>query len=160
MSLISSIQEVVRYQLSVLASLWGKVKYHGENASNYSNSQFDTLFDEIKNMPDGPKRLQKIREALAIVQDDTPWIWGMHPIDFTLTHQWVEPTWPHPIANNTLKYQKINPVLRAKLWEKWNKPILWPFFALLFFLIMIFIPLFVTYWRRENQPTVKRMRDK
>ena len=142
--------------LFLLYSANGKVKYHGENASNYSNAQFDKLFDEIKNMPDGEARLQKIHEALAIIQDDTPWIWGMHPIDFTLTHQWVDPTKPHPIASNTLKYQKINPALRAELREKWNKPILWPFFALLIFLVVIFIPLFVTYWRRENQPVVKR----
>lgn len=144
--------------LFLLYSANGKVKNHGENASNYSNPQFDKLFDEIKNMPDGEARLQKIHEALAIIQDDTPWIWGMHPIDFTLTHQWVEPTQPHPIANNTLKYQKINPALRAKLREEWNKPILWPFFALLIFLGVIFIPLFVTYWKRENQPAVKRMK--
>ncbi len=142
--------------LFLLYSANGKVKYHGENASNYSNEKFDQLFNEIKNMPDGEARLQKIHEALVIIQDETPWIWGMHPIDFTLTHQWVEPTLPHPIANNTLKYQKINPALRAKLREEWNKPILWPFFALLIFLVVIFIPLFVTYWRRENLPAVKR----
>lgn len=142
--------------LFLLYSANGKIKYHGENASNYSNAQFDKLFNDIKNMPDGKARLQKIHEALAIIQDETPWIWGMHPVDFTLTHQWVEPTHPHPIANNTLKYQKINPALRARLREEWNKPILWPFFALLIFLIVIFIPLFVTYWRRENRPGVTR----
>lgn len=142
--------------LFLLYSANGKVKYHGENASNYDNAQFDKLFNEIKNMPDGAARLQKIHEALTLIQDDTPWIWGMHPIDFTLSHQWVAPTQPHPIANNTLKYQKIDPTLRATLREAWNKPILWPIWAFFIFLIIIFIPLFVTYWKRENKPGITR----
>lgn len=142
--------------LFLLDSHNGKVKYHGENASNYSNLQFDKLFDEIKNMPNNAARLKKIHQALTIIRDDTPWIFGLYPINFTLTQQWVEPNIPHPIANNTLKYQKINPHLRAKLQKNWNNPVLWPFFALLFSLILIFIPLFITYWKRENKPNVKR----
>lgn len=142
--------------LFLLYSANGKVKHGGENATNYSNPRADNLFDEIKNMPNDEKRLVKIREYLALVQDDAPWIWGVHPIDFTLTHQWVAPTKPHAIANNTLKYQQINPALRKQLQEKWNKPILWPLWILLGFLILIFIPLIVTYWKRENRPTVRK----
>lgn len=142
--------------LFLLYSANGKVKFNGENATNYHNPRADTLFDEIKNMPNNEKRLAKIRALLLILQEDAPWIWGVHPIDFTLSHQWVSPTQPHPIANNTLKYQKINPGLRAQLQEKWNKPILWPLWILLGFLILIFIPLIITYWKRENQTTVKK----
>lgn len=142
--------------LFLLYSANGKVKHGGENASNYTNPKTDQLFDEIKNMPSDQKRLTKIREYLALVQEDTPWIWGVHPIDFTLSHQWISPSKANSIATNTLKYQEINPRLRAQLREAWNKPILWPLWILLGFLILIFIPLIVTYWRRENKPNVKR----
>lgn len=142
--------------LFLLYTANGKVKFNGENATNYSNPKADALFDEIKNLPDGEKRLEKIRSFLAIVQEDSPWIWGVHPIDFTLSHQWVAPTKPHPIANNTLKYQSLNPHLRTTLQEKWNKPILWPLWILLGFLIVIFIPLIVTYWKREKRSSIKR----
>ena len=142
--------------LFLLYSANGKVKHGGENATNYTDPRADALFNEIKNMPTDEKRLIKIREYLALVQEDAPWIWGVHPIDFTLSHQWVSPTKPHAIANNTLQYQKINPMLRAQLQEKWNKPILWPLWILLGFLILIFIPLIVTYWKRENKTTVKK----
>src|SRR3989338_1414381 len=97
--------------LFLLYSANGKVKHGGENATNYSNPKADALFDEIKNMPNGEKRLTKIREYLLLVQDDSPWIWGVHPIDFTLSHQWVAPIKPNAMANNSLQYQKINPTL-------------------------------------------------
>lgn len=141
----------------LLDSANGKVKFGGENASNYTNPKVDSLFAEIKNLPNGKARLDKIRELLSIIQEDSPWIWGVHPIDFTLSHQWVAPTKPNSIANNTLKYQKIDPQLREKLQEEWNKPILWPLWILLGFVIVIFIPLIVTYYKRENKPTVRRM---
>lgn len=143
--------------LFLLYSANGKVKYGGENASNYANPKADALFNEIKNNPDNANRLKKIQEYLALVQDDAPWIWGVHPIDFTLSHQWVSPTHPHGFANNTLKYQKINPTLREQLQEKWNKPILWPLWILLGFLVVIFIPLVITYWLREHRSNIKKM---
>ncbi|OGT44210.1 MAG: peptide ABC transporter substrate-binding protein [Gammaproteobacteria bacterium RIFCSPHIGHO2_12_FULL_40_19] len=142
--------------LFLLYSANGKVKFNGENASNYTNPKVDNLFNDIKNMPNDEKRLAKIRELLAIIQEDAPWIWGVHPIDFTLSHQWVAPSKPHGVANNTLKYQAINPQLREQLRKKWNKPILWPLWILLGFLIVIFIPLVVTYWKRENKPAVEK----
>ncbi|EKD77557.1 MAG: oligopeptide-binding protein, partial [uncultured bacterium] len=101
----------------------GKVKFGGENASNYENRQFDMLFETMKSMPNDKKRLTLIHTLLTIAQEDTPWIFGIHPIDFTLTHQWVAPLAPHPIANNTLKYQRINAIARTQLQKKWNQPI-------------------------------------
>ncbi len=145
--------------LFLLYSPNSKVKHGGENAANYANPKADKLFVAIKNLPNGPERLKKIRQLLKLLQKDSPWIWGVHPIDFTLTHQWVTPTKPHPIANNTLKYQKINSKLRAKLRHDWNNPVLWPLWALLGFIVLIFIPLILTYWRRENSPSIKKERN-
>lgn len=134
----------------------GKVKFSGENSANYENPQYDTLFLQMKNMPDSPARLAKIRELVAIVQNDSPWIWGVHPISYTLSHAWVTPVPPNPFAFNGLKYQKINPALRKASQENWNQPVLWPLWVLLGLLIAIFIPLMVTYFLRENKPTVRK----
>ena len=143
--------------LFLLETANGKVRFGGENASNYANPNADKLISEIKLLPNEKARLEKIRSLLSIIQEDSPWIWGVNPIDFTLSHQWVSPSKPSSVANNTLKYQKINPQLRAELREKWNKPILWPLWFLLGFVIVVFIPLIVTYYSRENKsPTKKR----
>lgn len=133
-----------------------KVKYGGENATNYSNPHANTLFAKIRTMPNGPARQQKINEFLAIVRKDSPWVWGFHPINFTLSHQWNRASKPHGIANNTLKYERIDAEKRAKLQEKWNQPVFWPLFGVLAFIIILVIPLVITYWRREHRPNVTR----
>ena len=133
-----------------------KVKYGGENATNYSNPHANTLFAKIRTMPNGPARQQKINEFLAIVRKDSPWVWGFHPINFTLSHQWNRASKPHGIANNTLKYERIDAEKRAKLQEKWNQPVFWPLFGVLAFIIILVIPLVITYWRREHRPSVTR----
>lgn len=142
--------------LFLLESANGKVHYNGENAANYANPKFDQLFNQIKNLPNEKIRLQKIRTLISLIQEDSPWIWGVHPIDFTLSHQWVAPIKPNSVANNALKYQQINPELRAQLREQWNKPILWPLWILLGSLILILLPLIWMYWKRDNQPPTKK----
>ncbi|GAG87397.1 unnamed protein product, partial [marine sediment metagenome] len=92
----------------------GKVKHGGENAANYQNPAVDLLFEQIKSMHNGPERQQKINKIIKILQKDSPWIWGFHPIDFTLSHDWNRPSKPHAIANNTLKYERLNPQLRVE----------------------------------------------
>ena len=50
----------------------GKVKFGGENASNYANPQADQLFTLIAGLPDGPPRQAAISQFLAIVRRDDP----------------------------------------------------------------------------------------
>lgn len=133
-----------------------KVKHGGENAANYDNLKVNILFEQIKNLPNGPSRQAKIDELIKIIRQDNPWIWGMHPIDFTLSHAWNRPTKPHAIANNTLKYERLNPKIRYELRKEWNKPVLWPLWVLIAFLILLFLPLTITYLKREHKPTIKR----
>lgn len=134
----------------------GKVKFGGENAANYNNPRVNVLFEEIKNMPNGPERQAKITELLKIVREDSPWLFGFHPIDFTLSHSWNRASKPHPIANNILKYERLRPQERAQKRAEWNKPTLWPIWIILGFITLMLIPLGITYWRREHKPTIKR----
>jgi oligopeptide transport system substrate-binding protein len=79
--------------LFLLAGPEGKVAKAGENASNYANPEFDRLFEQMKNMEsDGPRageRLAIIRQAIALLQHDAPWIYGFHPKSYTLGHVWL-----------------------------------------------------------------------
>ncbi|MCH9644174.1 MAG: ABC transporter substrate-binding protein [Gammaproteobacteria bacterium] len=134
----------------------GKVKHGGENASNYVNPTVDRLFEQIKILPDGKQRQQKINALLKIIREDSPWIWGVHPIQFTLSHSWNHPSKPHAIANNLLKYQRLDFEKRQALQKKWNKPVLWPLWGLLAFLIIIALPLALSYWRRERRPRARK----
>jgi hypothetical protein len=112
--------------LFLLYSKNGKAEYHGENASNYSNPEFDRLFVAMRNLPPGPERQALIDQMLQIVREDAPWLWGQHPQSYALSHQWYGNRKPNLMARNTLKYRRIDPVLRAEARRDWNRPLWMP----------------------------------
>ena len=127
-----------------------KVAHKGENAGNYSNPEFDRLFEQMKNMDDGPQRLAIIQKTIAILRDDAPWLWGLHPKSFALYHSWYFNSKPNLMANNTLKYKRIDPVLRTSKRVEWNQPVTWPLWLLLVLFIISAAPAFVSYRRRQR----------
>jgi oligopeptide transport system substrate-binding protein len=129
----------------------GKVKHGGENAANYSNPEFNRLFKQMQNMENGPERLTIIRQMIDITRHDAPWVWGFHPKEVTLVHGWNHNVRPNQMANNTLKYRRIDPELRAQRRAEWNRPVLWPLWVLLATVVLIITPAVVTYWRKEHQ---------
>lgn len=128
----------------------GKVDHNGENTANYRNEEFDRLFARMKNMDNGPDRQAVIDHMLDIARRDAPWVWGFYPKSFALHHAWYLNSKPNLMANNTLKYKRIEPDLRARLRAEWNKPIVWPVVAFLVFLIVGILPALVMYLRRER----------
>ena len=134
----------------------GKVKFGGENAANYANPKFDVLFDKMKNLPNGPQRQKVIDQMVALVRQDSPWIWGFHAKDFYLNHVWMRISKPNAMANNKLKYERIDPNLRAQKRRQWNQPVLWPLGVMAVILLAILIPAFITYWRNEHQTGIRK----
>jgi len=128
-----------------------KVSHGGENASNYSNADYDALFERMKNMDNGFDRQKIIDKMLALVQYDAPWIWGYHPQSFSLHHDWYKNVKPNLMANNTLKYKRINVQDRTAYQSRWNRPVVWPLFALLAVVVVSVIPAVVTYRRRMRK---------
>jgi len=127
-----------------------KAGKNGENAANYENPEFDRLFGEMKNMPNGPERMAIIQRMVAIAQRDAPWIWGLHPKRFSLFHGWVYNVKQNDMANNTLKYKRIDPRLRAERRVDWNRPVLWPVLLVLAVLVAAMIPALATYRRKQR----------
>jgi len=122
----------------------------GINSANYQNPEFDTLFNEIKTMQNSPERIYKIKQMIKIVREDAPWVWGIHPKSLALSHAWYSNVMPHAMANNTLKYKRINGALRAKMQKMWNQPVLWPLIALGLFILLMIYPLYYAYIRRQK----------
>lgn len=132
-----------------------KAKSQGENAANYDNPEFNKLFDQMKDMRNGPERQAVIDRMVEIARRDTPWVWGFHPKGFSLYHSWLQNAKPNLMANNTLKYLRIDPKLRAREVAQWNQPVLWPFGVLLALLVLASLPAVAIYRRRQHTP-VKR----
>lgn len=127
-----------------------KFATNGENASNYDNGEFNRLFEQMRNMHNSPERQLIIDDMLEILRRDSPWLWGYYPIAFSLHHDWYKNTKPNLMANNTLKYKRIDPARREAKRQQWNRPLWLPVLLVLSFLCLVFIPAFRYHRRREQ----------
>jgi oligopeptide transport system substrate-binding protein len=128
-----------------------KVGSGGENAANYDNPEFNRLFERMKDMDNGPERMQIIDAMLDIVRRDAPWIFAYYPKSFGLRHGWVHNVKPNLMANNTLKYRRIDPALRETQRAAWNRPVLWPIALLAGLLVAVIAPAVIAWRRRERK---------
>ena len=112
--------------LFLLTSAQAKVSKGGENAANYSNPEYDKLFEQMKNMDNSPARQAIIDRMLEILRRDSPWLWGYHPKNYVLRHSWLSNVKANVMANNKLKYWRVDAKLRDELRREWNQPARWP----------------------------------
>ncbi|MBV5309001.1 ABC transporter substrate-binding protein [Chromatium okenii] len=133
----------------------GKVAHQGENAANYANPEFDRLFEEMKFMDDSPERQVIIDRLIEIARADAPWVWGFFPKSFSLHHQWMRNLHPNQMANNTLKYRRIDPTLRQQLRHVWNQPIRWPLWIGAGLLVLLVLPAWWLVRQRERRTALK-----
>jgi oligopeptide transport system substrate-binding protein len=127
-----------------------RAKTQGENASNYANPEFDALFTQMRNMPSSPERQQIIDRMVEIFRRDAPWIGGFHRKSFGLFHGWLGNIKANEMADNKLKYLKVDAARRAAARSDWNKPVVWPALLLLVLLIASAVPAFRSYRKRER----------
>jgi ABC-type transport system substrate-binding protein len=129
----------------------GKVEHNGENAANYRNAEFDRLFERMKNMENGLERQEVIDRMVEILRRDAPWVFGFHPKQFVLYHDWYHNAKTNLMANNGLKYRRIDPQLREQKRQAWNQPVVWPLGVLALLLVLAMLPAVIAYRRHENQ---------
>ncbi len=106
-------------------------------------------------MDNTPERLGIVRQMNRILQHDAPWVFGLHPKSYTLSHRWLKNRKPNDVGNNTLKYQRIDPAERAAARKAWNSPVLWPLGVALLVLSLAIVPAWVGYRRRERRAALK-----
>jgi oligopeptide transport system substrate-binding protein len=128
-----------------------KVGAGGENAANYQNPEFDRLYVQMKDMPNGSARQAVIDQMVEIVRRDAPWSFGFNPKSFGLRHAWVHNVKPNLMANNTLKYRRIDPALREQKRADWNQPELWPLGLGAGLIVLAIAPAWIGWRRRERQ---------
>lgn len=128
-----------------------KVARGGENASNYQNPEFDRLFEQMRNMGNGEQRYRIIQSLQEMARRDATWIFGYHPKGFTLYHGWYKNLKPNLMANNQLKYTRIDTAERAEKRAEWNKPVIWPLLVALVVFVLLLIPAILAYRRRIRE---------
>jgi len=127
-----------------------KVGKGGENASNYSNPEFDRLFEQMKNMDNSPARQAIIDQMLEILRRDSPWLWGYHPKSYVLQHGWLHNVKANIMANNKLKYWRVDVGRRDALRREWNQPVSWPLWLGLAALLLFGVWMWRVLEKREE----------
>lgn len=125
-----------------------KVEAGGENAANYKNPEFDRLFERMRNMDDTPERFELIQKMQEILRKDAPWLFGVNPKNFSLFHAWYKNLKPNLMANNNVKYLRIDSAQRAVKRMEWNRPKIWPLGLLVLALFVIIMPAWQMYRRK------------
>jgi ABC-type transport system substrate-binding protein len=128
-----------------------KVKQGGENAGNYSNPEFDRLFEQMRNMSNGPERQIIIDRMQSILRQDVPWLFGYYPKDFALLHSWYKNLKPARMISNRLKYSRIDTEMRAQKREEWNRAEFWPLLLGILALGGLIYPATKAYRRRQQE---------
>ena len=123
-----------------LCVLYGPNERPGPNAAAYKNPEYDRLFERMRTLDDGPERLSLIRRMRAIVQEDCPWICSQHEEILYLCHDWVQNVKPHPVANDTAAYLRVDAGRRAQRQAEWNRPVWWPIVAAAAFVLAGSVP--------------------
>jgi ABC-type transport system substrate-binding protein len=84
----------------------------GPNDSNYSNPEYDRLYEKSLSLPDSAERTALYKKMAMMVVEDTPWIFGVHRILYYLTHPWLKNFKYHEFEHGMAKYYRIDASLR------------------------------------------------
>lgn len=122
----------------------------GINSANYDNPEFNALFLKMRTMSNTPERFAIIQKMTSLLQQDAPWVWGYHPKSLALYHSWLHNVWPNPLANNTVKYRRIDVEERVRQQAQWNQAVIWPMLIVFMVAVVSIYPLRRAYQRRQS----------
>jgi hypothetical protein len=86
----------------------------------------------------------------ALLEWERPWIEFYHRESYALYQPWVRNVKPLGMSFFTLKYRDIKPQQRTLLREQWNRPVLWPAYALGVLAVAVVVPGIVTFFRERQ----------
>jgi len=105
----------------------------------------------MRNMDNSEQRYQIIQQLQEVVRHDAPWVFGFHPKNFSLFHSWYSNLKPNLMANNRLKYTRIDPVERAEKRRVWNHPLWFPVILGLLIFVALLVPAVHVYRRSAKE---------
>lgn len=104
---------------NMLQLLYGKNVSPGPNNTNYSNKEYDALYEKAAVTPPGPARTALYKKMRDIYVRDIPMITNVHRIGYSISHGWIHNLKRHNTLPGQYKYIRIDTKkkeeLRAKL---------------------------------------------
>lgn len=87
----------------------------GTNNCNYSNPEFDALFEQASTMMDEQQRIALYVKMIRMLNEDCPVLLLSEPISYVLYYKWVHNLYPHPVGSGYGKYTRIDTDLRREM---------------------------------------------
>ena len=101
-----------------LLLFYSKSASPGPNHTNYTNPEFDALYEKALQLSDCPERTALYRQMAEIVRQDCPWIIRSDNLDFVLWQPWSRNYKYHPLAMGLEKYQRSDESEREKFMNR------------------------------------------
>jgi ABC-type transport system substrate-binding protein len=133
--------------------LWGEMaesRSGGPNTANFDQPRYNELFLAMKDRDNDERRLEIIAEMRGILEEERPWIELRHSESYALFQPWMRNVKPAGLSLPASKYQDIDAGRRAELRLAWNRPIVWPAYALALVALALIIPGVVTFLRERQ----------
>jgi ABC-type transport system substrate-binding protein len=80
----------------------------GPNAANYSNPEFDRLYEQAMVMEPSPQRDELYGKMESLVLEDVPWILNMARVAYVLHYDWVQNVHPNEYLHGNRAYYRLD----------------------------------------------------
>ena len=90
----------------------------GPNDTSFSNAEFDKIYEQSLTLPPGKERDELYKKLNAIVVEESPWLFTAHRQSFKVVQGWLHNFKWNDIANDDVKYLRVDPKQRAELSKK------------------------------------------
>lgn len=91
-----------------LQLFYSKNESPGPNNFNYSNPEFDRIYEQARLMRESSERTELYRKAERIAVEDCPAVFLMHGVAYVLHHDWFCNYKPHAFGYGLSKYRRID----------------------------------------------------
>jgi ABC-type transport system substrate-binding protein len=88
------------------------------NDSNFSNPEFDEIYEQISVMNDSPERTALYARMVKILSEECPVLPLVEPEAYVLVYDWVKNVKPHPVGYGFTKYRRIDVQRRHEMGGK------------------------------------------
>jgi ABC-type transport system substrate-binding protein len=122
----------------------------GENVSNYQNPEFDSLFEQMKTLDQGPAKQALIDRMVAILEHDAPESFGFFPYSSAAVQHWIYNSKPAILIRDHGRYLRLDPDERARAVAAWNRPVWWPLIGLVLAAVCLLLVAVQAFRRRER----------
>ena len=79
----------------------------GPNSSQYSNPKFDKMFNELRELEDGDRKFDLMKQMEDMVNADLPWVMQYYSRNYILYHDHLKNFRYSDIIYNNIKYLKV-----------------------------------------------------